>query len=222
MKKIFTLIAMTLMAISANAQQPVLKFTANAQWASYTLNKESFKAADYKGFRIEYSDMTGVDQNGGTDAALFNILVNSEEKHAGKDWAGNDAQVPNKTSYKNNGFNPQNTVFEGDFSDFVATDDETTTCPTIEQFALQSCASGNSVIIKKVVFIKTDGTEILPEYKGDDWGGTAYTVEEQTSSIKNEKVTAKKANVRINLAGQQVDENYKGIIIENGQKRLNK
>ena len=137
--------------------QPVLKFTANGQWASYTFNKADFKAAVVTGFRIEYADMTGVDQNGGTSAALFNILVNSAETHLGKDWAGNDAQVPNKTSYKNAGFTPENTVFEGDFAEFVATDDPDTTCPTIGQFALQSCAAGNSVVIKKVVFILSDG-----------------------------------------------------------------
>ena len=197
--------------------QPVLKFTANGQWASYTFNKADFKAAVVTGFRIEYADMTGVDQNGGTSAALFNILVNSAETHLGKDWAGNDAQVPNKTSYKNAGFTPENTVFEGDFAEFVATDDPDTTCPTIGQFALQSCASGNSVVIKKVVFILSDGSEILPEYKGDDWGGGAYTIEDVTG-ISNINVTPNTNGAIYNLAGQRVDENYRGIVIKNGKK----
>ena len=197
--------------------QPVLKFTANGQWASYTFNKADFKAAVVTGFRIEYADMTGVDQNGGTSAALFNILVNSAETHLGKDWAGNDAQVPNKTSYKNAGFTPENTVFEGDFAEFVATDDPDTTCPTIGQFALQSCASGNSVVIKKVVFILSDGSEILPEYKGDDWGGGAYTIEDVTG-ISNINATPNTNGAIYNLAGQRVDENYRGIVIKNGKK----
>lgn len=197
--------------------QPVLKFTANGQWASYTFNKADFKAAVVTGFRIEYADMTGVDQNGGTSAALFNILVNSAETHLGKDWAGNDAQVPNKTSYKNAGFTPENTVFEGDFAEFVATDDPDTTCPTIGQFALQSCASDNSVVIKKVVFILSDGSEILPEYKGDDWGGGAYTIEDVTG-ISNINATPNTNGAIYNLAGQRVDENYRGIVIKNGKK----
>ena len=97
-----------------------------------------------------------------------------------------------------------------------------TTCPTITQFALQACDAGNTVIIKKVVFIKQDDTEILPEYKGDDWGGGAYTVEEVTDGINN-VTTAKAENaVRYNLAGQKVNNDYKGVVIMNGKKMLNK
>ena len=41
------------------------------------------------------------------------------------------------------------------------------------------------------------------------------------TKIKDIKTTTKKANVRYNLAGQQVDENYKGVLIENGKKFMN-
>lgn len=197
--------------------QPVYKFTANGQWASYTFNKADFKAATIVGFRIEYSDMTEV-----AEGAAFNILVNSAETHLGKDWAGNDAQVPNKTAYMNYGFDAAHTEFTGSFSEFVATDDPATTCPTIGQFALQACAAGNSVIIKKVVFIKKDGTEILPEYKGDDWGGGAYTIEEVTDGINNVNAAKAENAVRYNLAGQKVNNDYKGVVIMNGKKTLNK
>ena len=193
--------------------QPIYRFTANGQWASYTFNKANFKAAAITGFRIEYSDMTEV-----TEGAAFNILVNSAETHLGKDWAGNDAQVPNKTAYKNYGFDAAHTVFTGDFAEFVATDDPATTCPTIGQFALQACAAGNSVIIKKVVFIKADGTEILPEYKGDDWGGGGYTIEENPTGINNVNAAKAENAVRYNLAGQKVSNDYKGVVIENGKK----
>ncbi len=218
MKQIFTLIVMSALAMSANAQQPILKLKAKGQWASYTLNSESFKAADFKGFRVEYSDMTGTDAQGGQETALFNILINSEETHLGKDWSGADAQVPNKTAYKNDGFTPANTVFEGDFSDFVETGDPDTTCPTIGQFAIQSCQKDNTITINKVVFIKNDGTEFLPTYKGDDWGGGAYECEEITgiSSVKADKMNG----VRYNLAGQKVDAAYKGVVIMNGKKMV--
>jgi hypothetical protein len=176
-KCLMTLALMVLSVTAANAAQKMMRLTAKGNYASYTFNKESFTAADYKGFRIEYCEMTG------TNGDYFNILVNSKETHLGKDWAGNDAQVPNKTSYKNWGFNPENTVFEGDFSEFVEDADPDKTCPTIEQFALQAIKEGNSVVIKKVVFIKTDGTEVLPEYKGDDWGGTAYTIEDYNPGV---------------------------------------
>ena len=198
-------------------QQPIYKFTAKGQWGSYTFNKTPFRAADYKGFRIEYSNMNEV-----SEGAAFNILINSNETHLGQDWSGAEAQVPNKTAYKNFGFDAAHTVFEGDFSDFVATDDPTTTCPTIAQFALQACAAGNTVIIKKVVFIKQDNTEVLPEYKGDDWGGGAYTIEEVTDGINTINVDKAENGVRYNLAGQKVNNGFKGVVIMNGKKMLQK
>lgn len=198
-------------------QQPVYKFTAKGQWGSYTFNKAPFRAADYKGFRIEYSNMNEV-----SEGAAFNILINSNETHLGQDWSGAEAQVPNKTAYKNFGFDAAHTVFEGDFSDFVATDDPATTCPTIAQFALQACAAGNTVIIKKVVFIKQDNTEVLPEYKGDDWGGGAYTIEEVTDGINTINADKAENGVRYNLAGQKVNNGFKGVVIMNGKKMLQK
>lgn len=45
---------------------------------------------------------------------------------------------------------------------------------------------------------------------------------ETTSGIKQITSNKPQSNVRYNLAGQVVDENYKGIIIQNGRKRLNK
>ena len=198
-------------------QQPVYKFTAKGQWGSYTFNKAPFRAADYKGFRIEYSNMNEV-----SEGAAFNILINSNETHLGQDWSGAEAQVPNKTAYKNAGFDAAHTVFEGDFSDFVATDDPATTCPTIAQFALQACAAGNTVIIKKVVFIKQDNTEVLPEYKGDDWGGGAYTIEEVTDGINTINADKTENGVRYNLAGQKVNNGFKGVVIMNGKKMLQK
>lgn len=198
-------------------QQPVYKFTAKGQWGSYTFNKTPFRAADYKGFRIEYSNMNEV-----SEGAAFNILINSNETHLGQDWSGAEAQVPNKTAYKNFGFDAAHTVFEGDFSDFVATDDPATTCPTIAQFALQACAAGNTVIIKKVVFIKQDNTEVLPEYKGDDWGGGAYTIEEVTDGINTINADKAENGVRYNLAGQKVNNGFKGVVIMNGKKMLQK
>jgi hypothetical protein len=198
-------------------QQPILKFTANGQWASYTFNKADFYAKDYKGFRIEYSNMNTVESG-----SAFNILINSKETHLGKDWKGDDAQVPNMTCYKNVGFDAAHNVFEGNFAEFVLTDDPNTTCQTITQFALQACDKNHTVIIKKVVFIKNDDTEVLPEYKGDDWGGTAYTIEDLTDGINNVNAAKAENGVMYNLAGQKVNNGYKGVVIMNGKKMLNK
>ena len=45
---------------------------------------------------------------------------------------------------------------------------------------------------------------------------------ETISGIKQITTNKPQSNVRYNLAGQAVDENYKGIIIQNGRKRVNK
>ncbi len=45
---------------------------------------------------------------------------------------------------------------------------------------------------------------------------------ETTSGIKQITTNKPQSNVRYNLAGQIVDENYKGIIIQNGRKRVNR
>ena len=45
---------------------------------------------------------------------------------------------------------------------------------------------------------------------------------ETTSGIKQITSNKPQSNVRYNLAGQAVDENYEGIIIQNGRKRVNK
>lgn len=45
---------------------------------------------------------------------------------------------------------------------------------------------------------------------------------ETTSGIKQITSNKPQSDVRYNLAGQAVDENYKGIIIQNGRKRVNK
>ena len=45
---------------------------------------------------------------------------------------------------------------------------------------------------------------------------------ETTSGIKQITSNKPQSNVRYNLAGQAVDENYKGIIIQNGRKRVNR
>lgn len=45
---------------------------------------------------------------------------------------------------------------------------------------------------------------------------------ETTSGIKQITTNKPLSNIRYNLSGQVVDENYKGIIIQNGRKRVNK
>jgi len=64
----------------------------------------------------------------------------------------------------------------------------------------------------------------LSKWEVISWNGQKMSIQEYsvTSGIKQITANKPQSNVRYNLAGQVVDENYKGLIIQNGQKRLNK
>ena len=64
----------------------------------------------------------------------------------------------------------------------------------------------------------------LSKWEVISWSGQKMSIEEYgtTSGIKVIQTDKQRSNVRYNLAGQIVDENYKGIIIQNGKKFMNK
>ena len=64
----------------------------------------------------------------------------------------------------------------------------------------------------------------LSKWEVIGYNGQKMAIEEfgTTSGIKQITSNKPQSNVRYNLAGQAVDENYKGIIIQNGRKRVNK
>lgn len=64
----------------------------------------------------------------------------------------------------------------------------------------------------------------LSKWEVIGYNGQKMAIEElgTTSGIKQITSNKPQSNVRYNLAGQIVDENYKGIIIQNGRKRVNK
>ena len=64
----------------------------------------------------------------------------------------------------------------------------------------------------------------LTKWEVIGYNGQKMAIEElgTTSGIKQITSNKPQSNVRYNLAGQAVDENYKGIIIQNGRKRVNK
>ena len=67
-------------------------------------------------------------------------------------------------------------------------------------------------------------SEDLSKWEVIGYNGQKMAIQEfeTTSGIKHITSNKPQSNVRYNLAGQAVDENYKGIIIQNGRKRVNK
>ena len=66
-------------------------------------------------------------------------------------------------------------------------------------------------------------SEDLSKWEVIGYNGQKMAIQEfeTTSGIKQITSNKPQSNVRYNLAGQAVDENYKGIIIQNGRKRVN-
>ena len=94
---------------------------------------------------------------------------------------------------------------------------------------------GGKVYFDDVSFVEEGTTTemvINGDFESDDlskWEVIGYNGQkmaiqefETTSGIKQITSNKPQSNVRYNLAGQIVDENYKGIIIQNGRKRVNK
>lgn len=186
MKKLFTLVFGIMLAMVANAEttenlqlggnawnvnfpmKENVKLTCKGVYAEYKLTGDAFKAADFKGYRVEYSDITGTpDEN----KIIFQMKLTSKETKEGKDWQGKPAQVPIVEKYYP--LDASKTSFEGNFSDFT---DE---APTVGGFLLQSINASSTIILKKVVLIKNDDSEVQTTFAGDTWGGSGYKVESQ-------------------------------------------
>ncbi len=169
MKKLFTLIAAALMAVGANAQTEKLGFAvdqypwnyettgtrsvaitgeisvnANSQWGEYKLTNKSLDLTVYKGFIVEYSDYVlgtaDIDGNQG-----FQLKIEGDPKSLNT-YSPLEADA---------------TVLEGDFKDETG---------TITTFNLQAKAKDAKVVIKKVTWVKRDGTTEDAAFGGKFWG----------------------------------------------------
>jgi len=210
MKKIFTLVAMAMMAIGANAQTLV----AEKDWSG---------VADDALPWIQFAGEEGA-YNGSAKGGADGIEITVNEK-SGQLWQ------------------PQANVLEG-FD--LSVDDNyavyvTAKLPSDGQLQINMGDWGTNFQYDFPVTATGDFQEIVcefPEYGGDATG--AHVLFQcgdflGTSIVKNVKVVkrgggsgiknvkAAKANgARYNLAGQKVDASYKGIVIQDGKKFIQK
>lgn len=163
MKKIYTLIVGLLaFSLTANAdrKEETLYFggnawnvnvlvdnnvtiTSNSQWGEYKLTANSFNVNDYKGFRVEYSDLKA-----GDGGESWQVEV--------KNGSGT-GQYLELTS--------DNNSVEGTFNKETFSTD-----PVITLFALQAKEVNASVNVVKAFLIKDDDTEEQLTFAGSDWG----------------------------------------------------
>ena len=209
MKKFFTLVAMALMAVGANAQTLV----AERDWTGATeydlgFFQEGESDATYEmvadGIAITHSTDMGEGKEWMPQMSVlqdFNLAIDETYKVVitAKFPADGILQV-NMGSW---GVNKQYTVpvtagddFQEITVDFADWADDAEGCHVL----FQPGRIAGTTIVKKVQVI----------HKGGSTG------------IKNVKAEKALNNVRYNLAGQKVDASYKGIVIQNGKKFIQK
>lgn len=166
MKKLFTLIAVAAMALSASAQTQLgllvdewpwnyettgsrsiggqVTVAANSQWGEYKLTNKALDMSVYKGYKVEYSDYTvGTADGDGNKGCQLKIEGTPTDLNSYVEFVEGEA------------------VLSGDFKASTG---------SITTFNLQMKAKDAKIVIKKVTWIKHDGTDETADYGGKSWG----------------------------------------------------
>ena len=211
MKKLFTLVAMALMAVGANAQEKIAEvdFTTATEFTGWTQFDDSQTdgkvEVDPDGVAITVGIQTGqlwqpqimVIPDGSfnlEEDGNYKVIVNAKFPTAGTlqinmgSWSANDqATFPVEAS---DDFQTIECLFEG----------------------WSVNAEGAHLLFQCGDF---KGTTILKSIKVVQIGG-------DPSGINSVKNLDAQSGIRYNLSGQKVDANYKGVVIMNGKKFMQK
>jgi len=89
------------------------------------------------------------------------------------------------------------------------------------RITLQCYTKDYTATITKIVLIKADGTEVTVTDAPSVFWGCTVTAKVITTGIENINATNTVSNNKIySITGQEVDENYKGLVIKNGRKQI--
>ena len=233
MKKIFTLIAVAAMALSANAQTPAVTYTFDNQESTYVLG-DNCEATTYSmdgkvGFSVNYLNGGSVKMQVklAANPEIFFEYANSGAKSnavkTGENYMQCDSKnfiinVPVKTNdvlyvkYSAKGSTAATVQIEGSEPPVTQNEDAVTTCSakTEADAVIFSCTATKG------------GTAKIKETAG---GMRVYaiSINQEPSGIST--VKAAKFNTdapAYNLAGQKVGKDFKGLVIKNGAKVVNK
>lgn len=95
-------------------------------------------------------------------------------------------------------------------------------------FNLNEIEEANDYYIKDVVWKLADGTKSLIDQTGTKnffvkvLGENPHEFGKEDTGINDLKVNTVNNGASFNVAGQQVDENYKGLVIKSGKKLIQK
>lgn len=235
MKKIFTLIVMAVMALGANAQTDPVVYTFDNQASTYVLG-ENCEASTYTmdskvGFSVNYTSTSSEKMQvklAANEDIFFEYKNSSTKTNAmktGENYAQFDAKnyiimIPVKTGdvvyvkFSAKGSNAPTLGIDGSEPPITANDGAATTC------------SGKTEA-DAVVFSATATKGGTAKIKESTSGMRLYAIginknPNETTAIQTVKATQATDGAVYNLAGQKVGNDFKGIVIKDGKKMLQK
>lgn len=231
MKKLFTLIAMTVMAIGANAQSDPALYTFDNQASTYVLG-DNCAASTYTmdkilGFSVNYTSEVSekMQVKVAANEEIFFEYKNSSTKTNVMKTGENYVQFDSKNFIIHipvkNGDKIQ-IKFSAKGSAPTVGIDGSEPPVTMDEGAATTCSGKTEA--DAVIFSCTatkGGTAKIKE-SANGMRLYAISINQDVAGINNVKTTNANDAAVFNLAGQKVGNGYKGIAIQNGKKVVNK
>ena len=226
MKKIFTLIAMAAMAMSVNAQNTIFSWEGGEEAA--TVTGGTVTATDGSGdttaedVNMSNSTFKCIRLRGAKDFSTFTVSLNLNTELT----AGDKIAI---TAYRNKDAEGKKSGAKLMF-DKGSTEIATDTDGGLEFVNINKAVAGtaeygttpNTVTLE--VPADATGAKVITMCRAQTSTNlfiTKIVITSSTTGISTVKA-AEQNGVAYNLAGQKVDNNYKGVVIQNGAKRIQK
>lgn len=221
MKKVFTLIAAMTMTLVAQAQL----ITFGTKDAPASLQTE-YAVDGFKLTRVDENNKHAIDANSATFGTAANpVKLETRLKTGGKSSTKNSltVTVPSAGALKvyvrtgSNSATDRNLVLTQNgselFNRVIQESDVTETIPQVD---------GTETKVYPVIEVAVSAGTVAVEYpvNGLNFYGFEFVSATGVETVKAQVAT--KDGARYNLAGQKVSNDYKGVVIMNGKKMLNK
>ncbi len=222
MKKIFTLIAVAAMALSAQAQR--ISWTEDDAASAGTLDGKVFANGDFKLTITDTDGKVAIDKNnayfGTADA---NEKFTARLKSGGKSSSKNTLTLTIPTAgtlkvYARTGSNSatdRNLVLtQNEVALYDAVVEES---QAVKVKGLDASDPDKETSVYPIISVAVAAGEVTVTYPVGSMNFYGFELGGTSTGINTVKATSENG-VRYNLAGQKVAEGYKGVVIENGKK----
>ncbi len=233
MKKIFTLIAVAAMALSANAQTDPVTYTFDNQASTYVLG-DNCEATTYdmdgvKGFSVNYT---------GTSKAKMQVMLAANQEIF-LEYSNSSAKknvIKSGASYVNcdsKNFVINVPVKANDVL-YVKYSAKGSSAAQVDVYGDEPCITANEDAVKEcssksesdaVIFSATASKGGTAKIKETNGGMRIYAISINQNPTGIEYVKADNSTAKgaaYNLAGQKVNNSFKGVVVKDGKKMIQK